>query len=139
MAAFSGIPTVVTAAADRDAALRAVRGEDVGTWVEPRDESLGARKLWIAFSLPTSGTLVVDEGAVRALVDGGRSLLAAGVTRVDGHFERGDAVEIRDAAGRLIGKGLAGLSSPTMSDVLGAHTSVAGGAAVHRDDLIILI
>lgn len=139
MAAFSGIPTVVTAADVPGAVLRATKGEAVGTWVEPRMVGLGARKLWIAFSLPVEGTLVIDQGAVAALVEKGRSLLAAGVTAVEGEFDRGDAVEIRDVSGRLIGKGLAGLSASVLNGVLGRHTSVAGGAAVHRDDLIILV
>lgn len=139
MAAFSGIPTVVTAARDREAVRQVTRGEELGTWVEPRDTGLNARKLWIAFSLPSAGTLVIDDGAVAAVVDGSRSLLAAGVTAVEGEFERGDAVEIRDQSGRLVGKGLAGLSGTVLGEVLGHHTSVAGGAAVHRDDLIVLI
>ena len=139
MAAFSGIPTVVAAADDGDAVRRAVEGADVGTWVEPRESSLGARKLWIAFSLPAAGTLTVDDGAVDALVENGRSLLAAGITSVQGNFDRGDAVEIRDRSGRLVGKGLAGLSGAVLQEVRGRHTSVAGGVAVHRDDLIILL
>ena len=138
MAAYSGIPTVVTAADDPEAVRRAVAGEDVGTWVEPRSIGLGARKLWIAFSLPAVGVLTVDEGAVTAIVRDGRSLLAAGVSDVKGEFVRGDAVEVCDGSGRLIGKGLAGLAAATLREVLGKHTSVAGGAAVHRDDLIVL-
>ena len=138
MAAYSGIPTVVTAASDPNAVRRAVAGEDVGTWVEPRSAGLGARKLWIAFSLPAVGVLTVDDGAVAAIVQDGRSLLAAGVLDVRGEFVRGDAVEVCDASGRLVGKGLAGLAAATLRKVLGQHTSVAGGAAVHRDDLIVL-
>lgn len=138
MAAFSGIPTVVAAAIDPNAVRQAVTGEDIGTWVEPRASSLGARRLWIAFSLPSLGVLIVDDGAVAALVDDGSSLLAAGVVGVKGEFVRGDAVEIHDDTGRLIGKGLAGLSGSTLREVLGRHTSIAGGAAVHRDDLIVL-
>ena len=139
MAAYSGIPTVVTAANDPGAVRRAVAGEDVGTWVEPRSSALAARKLWIAFSLRTEGVLTVDAGAAGAIADDSRSLLAAGVTQVDGEFARGSAVEIRDPTGRLIGKGLAGLASGTLRGALGEHTSVAGGAAVHRDDLIVLV
>jgi glutamate 5-kinase len=138
MAAFSGIPTVVVAASEPGAVRQAVTGADVGTWVEPRASGLGARRLWIAFSLPSLGVLTIDEGAVSALVDGGRSLLAAGVVEVNGDFSRGDAVEIHDETGRLIGKGLAGLADSTLREVLGRHTSIAGGAAVHRDDLILL-
>ncbi len=138
MAAFSGIPTVVVGAVEPDAVRQAITGADIGTWVEPRSSSLGARRLWIAFSLPSLGVLTVDDGAVAALVEDGRSLLAAGVVGVEGDFSRGDAVEIHDEAGRLIGKGLAGLAGSTLRDVLGRHSSVAGGAAVHRDDLIVL-
>jgi glutamate 5-kinase len=139
MAAYSGIPTVVTAAEHSDAVGRAVAGEDIGTWVEPRPSGLPARKLWIAFSLGAEGVLTIDAGAAEAIVDDGRSLLAAGVTGVAGDFSRGSAVEIHDATGRLIGKGLAGLASKTLRGALGQHTSVAGGAAVHRDDLIVLV
>jgi glutamate 5-kinase len=138
MAAYSGIPTVVTAANELEAVRQAVAGEDVGTWVEPRSTGLGARKLWIAFSLPAVGVLTVDEGAASAVVRDGRSLLAAGVSDVHGDFARGDAVEIHNTSGQLIGKGLAGLAAATLREVLGQHTSVAGGAAVHRDDLIVL-
>ncbi len=138
MAAFSGIPTVVVAAEEQDAVRQAVTGVDVGTWVEPRASGLGARRLWIAFSLPSCGVLTIDDGAVAALVDDGRSLLAAGVTAVEGDFSRGDAVEIHNESGRLVGKGLAGLAGSTLREAMGRHTSVAGGAAVHRDDLILL-
>lgn len=138
MAAFSGIPTVVVGAAEQDAIRRSVAGDDVGTWVEPRATGLGARRLWIAFSLPALGVLTIDDGAVAALLDDGRSLLAAGITGAKGDFSRGDAVEIHDTSGRLIAKGLAGLDGATLREVLGHHTSIAGGAAVHRDDLILL-
>lgn len=138
MAAYSGIPTVVTAANDSEAVRRAVVGEDIGTWVAPRSTGLGARKLWIAFSLPSVGVLTVDDGAVAAIVGGGKSLLAAGVTEARGEFVRGEAVEVHDTSGHLIGKGLAGLAAATLREVLGQHTSVAGGAAIHRDDLIVL-
>jgi glutamate 5-kinase len=136
---YYGVPYVDVERYDGDAVRRAVEGADVGTWVEPRESSLGARKLWIAFSLPAAGTLTVDDGAVDALVENGRSLLAAGITSVQGDFDRGDAVEIRDRSGRLVGKGLAGLSGAVLQEVRGRHTSVAGGVAVHRDDLIILL
>jgi glutamate 5-kinase len=139
MAAFSGIPTVVVAAIEQDAVRQAIAGADIGTWVEPRTSGLGARRLWIAFSLPSLGVLTIDDGAVAALVDDGRSLLAVGVVDVKGDFSRGEAVEIYDESNRLIAKGLAGLAGSTLREVLGRHTSIAGGAAVHRDDLILLI
>ncbi len=139
MAAWSGIPTVITHASDEDGALRAVAGEDVGTWVQPREAGLSARKLWIAFGLPSEGTIVVDDGAARAVESLGRSLLPAGIVSVGGAFRSGAAVEINRQSGALIGKGIAGLSSADLDVAMGRHSSEAGGVAVHRDDLVVLL
>jgi glutamate 5-kinase len=138
MAAWSKIPTVIADAALADGALRSVAGEDVGTWVEPHDARLTSRKLWIAFGLPSEGTLSIDPGAARALTEQGRSLLAAGVVAVEGGFESGAAVEVVLHDGSLVGKGLAGLSADDLREMRGRHSSEAGGAAIHRDDLVVL-
>lgn len=137
MAAFSGIPTVVAGAAVDHAPLRAAAGEDVGTWVEPRASSLPARKLWIAFGQPAEGVVVVDDGARRALVERGRSLLPAGVVEVRGDFAEGAAVEI-EADGRLVGKGLVRVDARRLRGALGAHSRELGDVVVHRDDLVVL-
>lgn len=139
MAAWSGVPTVIADAAAPDVTTRAAGGEDVGTWVEPRESRLTARKLWIAFGLPSLGRLVVDEGAVAALTGRGSSLLAAGVTSVEGAFDGGAAVEVINATGGLVGKGLVGMSAADLGEVLGRHSSVAGGEVIHRDDLAVLV
>jgi glutamate 5-kinase len=138
MAALSGIPTVIAGGREDDAVRRAVAGEEVGTWVDPGAGRLGARKLWIAFGLPAAGVVTVDGGAIAAVVEGGKSLLAAGITDVAGDFHRGDAIEIVSSGGALVGKGLANLASAPMRDAIGRHTSEAGGAAIHRDDLVVL-
>ncbi len=138
MAAWSGIPTVIAEARDERAVALAVSGGNVGTWIEPHDSRLSARKLWIAFGLPPQGRIAVDRGAVHALVSRGRSLLPVGVTAVDGEFEAGQAVEIVGPDGGLIGKGIAGLSASALADVAGQHSSVAGGVGIHRDDLVVL-
>lgn len=139
MAAWSGVPTVIAHAAEADAAARAVAGEEVGTWIAPREKKLSARKLWIAFGLPSWGRVVIDDGAVRALKHGGGSLLAVGVTGVEGEFSSGDAVEVVDAAGSLVGKGLTEISSGTLAAAAGRHTSEVGGEVIHRDDLVVLV
>ncbi len=139
MAAFSGIPTVVAPAEDPDAVVTAVAGGEVGTWVDPRSERLPARKLWIAFGQPAEGRIVVDDGALRALADHGRSLLAAGVVDVEGGFVAGSAVEVVDASGSLVAKGLVGMSADDVRSVVGEHSSVAGGAVIHRDDLVVFV
>ena len=139
MAAWSGVPTVIASASEAGVARRAVRGDDVGTWVTPREAKLGSRKLWIAFGMPSHGTLSVDDGAANALTDRGKSLLAVGVVGVTGHFEAGDAVEVRNASGNLIGKGIAGLSSDELLTSMGLHSADVGGEAIHRDDLVVLV
>jgi glutamate 5-kinase len=139
MAAWSGIPTVIASASEVDVAQRAVRGEEIGTWVAPHEAKLGSRKLWIAFGLPAVGSLTVDAGAVAAIVDRGKSLLAAGVRSVRGSFEAGSAVEVRTASGDLIGKGLSGLSARELESAMGRHSAEIGGEAIHRDDLVVLV
>ena len=138
MAAWSGIPTVIADATLPQGALRAAAGEDVGTWVEPQEARLTARKLWIAFGLPSEGSLTVDAGATEALEARGKSLLPAGITSVDGSFDRGAAVEVLVGDGSMLGKGLAGLSASALAAARGRHSSEAGGEAIHRDDLVIL-
>ncbi|MHA1108439.1 MAG: glutamate 5-kinase, partial [Alphaproteobacteria bacterium] len=85
--------------------LAAIADGARGTWFLPSAEPRTARKRWIAGTIMAGGVIVVDDGAVTALGDG-KSLLPAGVTTIEGAFERGDAVEIRTGDGRHIGKGL---------------------------------
>jgi glutamate 5-kinase len=144
MASWSGIRTVI-AAANRVAVLpAAVAGEPgVGTVVRPKDRRLGARKLWIAFATPYEGVLQVDDGARRALLERGTSLLPVGVVGVSGEFEAGDAVEIADAAGTVFAKGLVRVSATDLRAAAGRRTGeLPDGAAhevVHRDDLVLTL
>jgi len=138
MAAYSGVPTVIAPSASPDSVARAVAGEDVGTWIDPRPEALPARKLWIAFGVASSGSIHIDAGAEKAVRDEGRSLLAAGITQVVGSFQRAQAVEVTAADGSVVAKGLVRLSASEVTDVIGSHTSVAGGEVIHRDDLVLM-
>jgi glutamate 5-kinase len=143
MAAWSGVEVVI-AAAERPGVLEAaVAGEPgVGTVVRARPRRLPARKLWIAFALPPSGTVVVDDGARRAVVEHGTSLLPAGVRDIYGDFDADEAVEIADARGRVFAKGLARLPAARAADWLGRRTSDLpldlAREVVHRDDLVVL-
>ena len=139
MAAWSGIPTVVASARARGVVVAAAAGEPVGTWVEPHPSSLSARKLWIAFGMVARGAVTVDDGAVRALARDGGSLLAVGVTAVEGAFEAGRAVEVLGPDGALVGKGRAGMSASEIRAAMGRHSSEVGGEVVHRDDLVVLV
>jgi glutamate 5-kinase len=143
MAAWSGVRAVI-AAADRPGVLGgAVAGDPgVGTVIRSHDRRLPARKLWIAFAVGAAGTIVVDEGARRALVERGTSLLPAGVVDVKGAFGPEDAVEIADTSGRVFAKGLSRHSAARIAEWRGRHTSElpedASHEVVHRDDLVVL-
>ncbi|WP_421994018.1 glutamate 5-kinase [Reyranella sp.] len=114
------------------------------SWFLPEASPRSARKKWIRGSLKTAGSLTVDDGAVRAL-SAGKSLLPAGVTAVAGDFRRGDVVDVRDPAGRLLGRGLvayaaedarriAGRKSAEIERLLGFR---GRDEIVHRDDLVV--
>ncbi|BBK40636.1 glutamate 5-kinase [Allostella vacuolata] len=112
------------------------------TWFLAGGGPRAARKRWIAGSVKPRGVLVVDPGAARALL-GGRSLLPAGVAAVEGRFERGDPVVIRDEDGRDLGRGLAAYGSADAQRIRGHHSDEIAGILgyrgreemVHRDDL----
>ena len=143
IAAWSGVRAVI-AAADRPGVLAdAVAGEaGVGTVVRPHDRKLPARKLWIAFAVGSSGTVLVDEGAQRALMERNTSLLPAGVVGVDGTFDADDAVEIADKAGKVFAKGLVRHPSQRVAEWCGRRTPDLPPdlphEVVHRDDLVVL-
>jgi len=143
MASWSGVRAVI-AAAHRDHVLAdAVAGvPGVGTVVQPRSQRIGARKLWIAFAVETRGRISVDEGARRALMERGVSLLPAGVTGVVGAFLADQGVEIVGPDGAVFAKGIARVAALDLSAVAGRHTSdLPEGMVhevVHRDDLVIV-
>ncbi len=143
IATWSGVETVI-ADASRPGVLQSVMEKEsgVGTVFMARPERMGARKLWIAFALGASGTVVVDRGAMAALSDGKRSLLPAGVTSVRGTFEPDDAVEIEGPDGQVFAKGLARLSSARSTEWLGKRSDELDDElaheVVHRDDLVLL-
>jgi glutamate 5-kinase len=146
IARFSAAHTVIANARRPGVVSDAVAGAPVGTWFPPAERRPESRKLWIAFAPPPRGTLVVDEGAVRALVERGSSLLAAGVTDALGDFAAGDAVEVVDPGNRPVARGLAaygreevlrlrGRSSGEIAASLGRGGSKA---VIHRDVLVVV-
>ena len=144
IATWSGVETVIADAA-RPGVLAAVLGEEsgAGTVFRAHSRRLPARKLWIAFAVGAQGSVVVDDGARRALVEWGRSLLPAGVTGVRGSFGVDDAVEIVGPDGGVFAKGLVRYSSGRASQWLGRHSrdlpEDLPPEIVHRDDLVVLV
>jgi glutamate 5-kinase len=143
MAVWSGVEAVIADAA-RPGVLAAVADgvPGVGTRFRPRERRLPARKLWIAFAIRASGTIVVDAGARRALIDQGRSLLPAGVVSVQGGFGVDEAVEIVGPDGAVFAKGLVRQSSSVVSSGAGRRSDQLpediSAEVVHRDDLVVL-
>ena len=111
---------------------RLIDGSARCTWFVPEGSPLSARKKWIKGSLKTAGTLTVDDGARRALVEANRSLLAAGVVSVTGGFAVNDAVEVQDPSGRVFAKGLVRLPASEIA------AGVRDQLVIHRDDLGVL-
>ena len=143
MASWSGVHTVIAQSSRPDVVGGALAREaGVGTIVHPRPHRLGARKLWIAFAVAAAGRIGVDDGAREALTAGGRSLLAAGVCRVDGDFDAGAAVEVTDEGGSVFAKGLVGHPSATLREIMGRRSAnLPDGVTaevIHRDDLVLV-
>jgi glutamate 5-kinase len=107
---------------------------------------MAARKQWLADHLQTRGSLVLDDGAARALAEGGKSLLAVGVRMTTGEFERGEVVDCREANGRLIARGLVNYSASETRRIMGRASAEIEGVLgyvnepelIHRDNLVVL-
>lgn len=143
IAAWSGVRAVIAGAGRPSVVADAVDGvTGVGTVFVPRSQRLPARKLWIAFAVGSSGTVVVDDGARAALLERGVSLLPAGVLRAEGHFDVEDAVELAGPDGKVFAKGLVRHSSARVVALAGRRTSDLPAdvphEVVHRDDLVLL-
>ena len=142
MASWSGVRSVIARAARRGVLAGAASDELVGTTFEAHGRGLSARKLWIAFAAEVMGSIDVDEGARRALREGKRSLLPAGVVGVRGPFEPGDVVDLRGPGGEVFARGLVSVASGALVDVRGRHTSdLPAGMQheiIHRDALVVL-
>lgn len=115
----SGIPMIIANSQETNVLRRIVAGEKLGTLFVPREEKMQARKKWIAFGTVLHGQLVVDTGAANALLKRGKSLLASGVTRVEGDFERGTVVAVLAADGNEIARGMANYSADEIRRIAG--------------------
>ena len=119
-------------------------GEPVGTLFHPSPQPLADRKGWLAHALLPKGSLTIDAGAERALLERGASLLAVGIRAIEGTFSRRDAVRLLSLDGRELGRGLTALGSEELTQVLGQSSEAVrqrlgavGDAVVHRDQLVL--
>jgi glutamate 5-kinase len=132
IATRSGCATVVASGRASGVIERVLAGESVGTLFLPRP-GLSGRRRWIAFATTVVAELVVNDGAKRALLAGRASLLAAGVTAVNGTFVRGDVVGILDDSGREFARGIANYSSDEARMLAGKHSDSIGALVANRN------
>ena len=147
IAVNSGV-TMVIASGTADGVVREVlAGNKVGTIFISKENRLQIRKRWLAFGVRVSGRVTVDNGCVQALLKGGSSLLAAGITAVEGDFEMDNTISIVSASGRELARGITNYSSDDVNKIKGAHTheicdllgSKPFDEIVHRDNLVLLV
>jgi glutamate 5-kinase len=141
-ASFSGVRAVIAHSARPDVLVDAALDIDVGTTFMPNDRKLSARKLWIGFASLVEGSVTVDDGARRALVERGTSLLPAGVVDVRGSFDEEAIVEVRSLDGQVVARGMVLCTADTLRAIKGRRTAdlppEIAHEVVHRDDLVLL-
>jgi glutamate 5-kinase len=141
-----GIPVIVASGRRMGILKELMKGKSLGTLFPPQIPLLSRKKHWIAYTLKPKGELTVDEGAVKALVEKGKSLLPSGVTEVRGRFGIGACVRLLDPAGLIVGKGLVNYSASDIAKIQGMKTSEIenrlgtkdSDEVVHRDNMVIL-
>ena len=146
VAVKSGTQTVIASGNDESILLKIADGESVGTLLTTKEETVQARKQWLANQTYLQGTVTLDDGAVTALKKNGKSLLPVGIKSVSGEFKRGEIISCVDQSGNEIARGLTnydsvqskliiGKSSKEIQDILG---QVDEKELIHRDNLILV-
>ena len=137
LAADAGVPVLLAAATDAAAALT---DASVGTVFAPRPTRMSARRFWVRYAAESAGALMLDEGAVRAVVTQRRSLLPAGITGLSGKFFGGDVVELRGPDTEVVARGVVAYDAAELAAMIGRSTSELPvdmrRPAVHADDLV---
>lgn len=144
IASSAGITTVITNGKNPNNIIRILQGEAIGTKFEAQPKIENARKRWIANGLVSTGKIHLDDGAVIALSQRGKSLLAAGVTKVEGEFNLSDAVDLLNGKGEIIGKGIINYCDDELNKIKGKKSAeiplILGyqtpETVIHRDNLV---
>jgi glutamate 5-kinase len=145
-AGLAGVPTLIVDGRAPGILARVVRGEAVGSLFLSATTKLNARKRWLALSMQPSGRILLDEGAVRAVAEAGKSLLPSGIIGMEGEFERGDAVYICDRQNVPFAIGVASYNCAELQQIKGHRCAeieeILGyqyrDEAVYRDNLVLL-
>ncbi len=139
MAAASGIPVLLTAAEQVGAALDPA-GPTIGTAFRPSGRRMSARRFWLRHAADVRGALDLDAGAVTAVLDRRRSLLAAGIHGIEGDFVAGDVVDLRGPGGAVVARGVVGFDAAELPGLIGRRSRELPAEqrreVVHADDLV---
>ena len=140
-----GIPCIIAPGKNKKVLPDIMEGKEIGTLFLPMTDRLNSKKYWIAFTLHPHGKLIIDDGAKKALLEKGKSLLPSGVTGVEGDFDLGAPVSCVDSEGTILAKGLVNYNSSEIRKIKGLKTSqisqILGhkdyDEIIHRDNLVI--
>jgi len=145
-ASSAGIDTVILNGTRYECFENLLRDRLSGTIIHGRPEKISAKRHWMLHVLRSSGSVTVDMGAANVLLEKGASLLASGITALSGDFNRGDAIDILNAEGKRIARGLARYGRGELDRIKGMHSEEvknilpgkANGAVVHRDEMVLV-
>ncbi len=142
----AGIPMIIASGKIPGIVARTMEAEVCGTLILPAKEKISARKHWIRYNLAPEGELEVDAGAAEAITRSGKSLLPIGVIKIDGHFDHGAAILVRDPQGKKLAVGLANYSSDELAKIMGRRAVEidwilgyrSNDEVIHADNLALL-
>lgn len=128
-----GIPCIIAPGKRKNILIDIMQGRETGTLFLPMSDRLNSKKYWIAFTLRTRGRLIIDDGAKRALLEKGKSLLPSGIIDAEGDFGVGDPVVCVDREGIILAKGLVNFSSAEINKIKGLKSSQIKQVIGHKD------
>jgi glutamate 5-kinase len=142
----AGIPMIIASGRDPDVLEKVFSGREIGTFFVPAKEKLSSRKCWIGYNVKPRGILKIDDGAAKAIVRRGKSLLPGGIIAVEGDFGVGDAVTLTDGSGLRVAVGLVNYGAVDIRKIMGCRTDriksrlgeKSYDEVVHRDNLTVL-
>ncbi|MDB4040305.1 glutamate 5-kinase [Methylophilaceae bacterium] len=145
-AALSGTHTIIASGKRNNVLEDLSRDENIGTFLQSREVKLVARKKWLADNLKSNGKIFIDDGAEKALIQKGKSLLVAGVTKVTGTFDRGEVIQCVNESGEEILKGIVNYNSKEVKKIIGLSSDkieavlgyVNESSLIHRNNMIII-
>jgi len=141
----TGIPVIIASSKEKDILKRILNCEEIGTFFYPYEKPLTSKKRWIAYSVASTGKIIVDDGAKDALINHGKSLLPRGIIKCEGDFKKGDHVDIIDINGNKIGRGKTNYSMEVIEEIKKLKTEQIkqklkdkfSPEVIHRDNMVI--